>query len=475
MGVLGQQDLNSGVENVRRFGPRVPSNTAPNGQVTGDLWYDISELNLKAWNGTIWQTIGGSFTIQPPARVGPSPVGAHGSGYASFDHTGRSYNTPNHYVLLADVTNTFVNAPTGGNVFLRIENSDRVAVSGGGVITYGAAAAEVMVADTNTVRSNYGFTMPHTTVFYLRGFGDTNHIITVPTIASYGNSTFTVDGPVLKGFAGPMFVNQGQWRMYMFTDGHIGVQGKMSIGTFGSQDAFADGESLTTAGGLSGFSLRQRARGNSDATNRCVIYPGDNGGGVGGEGLFLWQNGNMVHFSQGQNVHVTMGLPNVGVQLPMMYVGANGQIGVNTSSGLHKDNIRALKETTDLDSDVNNPVFKMRPVRFTWKQREFVGGDGVINAEEINKLHPNGYAGLIAEEVRKVASDAVIVIPAQPEWRYDPEVDPKPSMGEDGEPLIYRPATDEKIAGIDNDRMVAYLIDAVQYLKEEIDRLKKKK
>jgi hypothetical protein len=54
MGVLGQQDLNSGVENVRRFGPRVPSNTAPNGQVVGDLWYDISVLTLKAWNGTAW-------------------------------------------------------------------------------------------------------------------------------------------------------------------------------------------------------------------------------------------------------------------------------------------------------------------------------------------------------------------------------------------------------------------------------------
>lgn len=54
MGVLGQQDLTSGIDNVRRFGPRVPSNTSPNGQVIGDLWYDMSVLTLKAWNGSAW-------------------------------------------------------------------------------------------------------------------------------------------------------------------------------------------------------------------------------------------------------------------------------------------------------------------------------------------------------------------------------------------------------------------------------------
>jgi len=61
MGVLGQQDLGSGVaDNVRRFGPRVPSNTAPNGQVIGDLWYDMVVGALKVWDGTNWVPVGSS-------------------------------------------------------------------------------------------------------------------------------------------------------------------------------------------------------------------------------------------------------------------------------------------------------------------------------------------------------------------------------------------------------------------------------
>jgi hypothetical protein len=213
--------------------------------------------------------------------------------------------------------------------------------------------------------------------------------------------------------------------------------------------------------------MRQRTRGANDQTNRGVVYAQN-------DAMYFWQNGDMVRFAQFGNVHIPMDLPNLGPQTPVVFTNGGGsrQLGINTSSGNHKESIRTLKNTPDLDSGKHNPVFKLRPVRFTWKQIEYHGGPGVIDAKTLNDLHPNGIAGLIAEEVREIAPDAALVIPAKPEWHYNPEIDPDPETDYDGEPITYRAAIPETVQSVDNDRLIAYLIDAVQYLKEELDKLK---
>lgn len=457
-------------DNIRRLGPRRPTPVAPGGPIIGDLWYNTTDLTLRAWNGSIWQVIGGSESIMPPARVGPSPVGAYGSGYASFDHTGRAYTSPNNYVLLADVTNSFLNAPAGGGVFLRIANSTRVSVTDGGVITYGAAAAEVLVADTNTVRSNYGFSMPQLANLYLRGFGDTNHRIIVPAVALTHSTAFNVDGPVIVGFNNWILAtgSNTHWQQCIYANG-IQIYGKLGVGNGTSDNVVNNFESITLGNAGSGITMSQRSRVADDQVNRVVIYANN-------DEMYFWQNSDMVRFAQFGNVHIPMDLPNLGAATAVVFTNGGGsrQLGINTSSGKHKENIKTLKNTSDLDSGQHNPVFKMRPVRFTWKQREYHGGPGVVDAKTMNDLHPNGVTGLIAEEVREVAPDAALVIPAKPEWHYNPDTDPKPELDYHGEPILYRPAIPETVQSVDNDRLIAYLIDAVQHLKEELDNLKEK-
>ena len=68
------------------------------------------------------------------------------------------------------------------------------------------------------------------------------------------------------------------------------------------------------------------------------------------------------------------------------------------------------------------------------------------NGEEANSLHPDGVAGLIAEEVAEVSPDAAIF----------------EGQTRDGLPI-----------GVDNERMIAYLVDAVQYLRQRLEDGKK--
>ena len=57
-----------------RVGARIPSNTFPKGEVTGDIFYDTVTKILWTWNGTNWDPIGGSglgvYTISVAAGNG---------------------------------------------------------------------------------------------------------------------------------------------------------------------------------------------------------------------------------------------------------------------------------------------------------------------------------------------------------------------------------------------------------------------
>lgn len=189
----------------------------------------------------------------------------------------------------------------------------------------------------------------------------------------------------------------------------------------------------------------------------------------------------------GSNLNVTMGIPALsGGNTMNIQAGGNFQVGYISSSGRHKLNVRTLKNTPDPDSQRDNPLFKMRPVRFNWKS----GEGGVQNAARMNSLHPNGVAGLIAEEVHEFAPDAVIWGEGQEEINiipityvdsdgktrdyhtlngehFLPETDPATGL-----PVLHRPAVAPVIQGLDNDRLIAYLIDAVQYLESEVRSLR---
>lgn len=425
-------------------------------------------------NNAVYYTDGAGVAgagVFDPARIGPSPTGAYGNTYASIDHIGRSYTAPGNYVILADTTNTFVNAPSAGSVFIRLNNADRGEFSNTLIRFRGTAAAETMVIDTNTCRSNFGFTMPQLQNFYFRGFGDTNHRIVVPSVAPQFATNFNVDGPCVVGFNNWILATgtNSHWQLAVGAN-YIQVFGGLGVSNGTNNDVNIDPESITTCSTGSGMSMRQRTRASNDGFARQVIYANND------QMVFYAQNqGDMVNFAAGSNVHIPMDLPNLGAQTPVVFTNGGGsrQLGVNTSSGRHKQNVRTLKETPELDSGPHNPVFKLRPVRFTWKQREHLGGPGVVDAKTLNDLHPNGIAGLIAEEVREIAPDAALVIPAKPEWHHNPEVDPEPEKDYNGESIIYRPAIPETIQSVDNDRLIAYLIDAVQYLKEELEKVKK--
>lgn len=138
MGALGQQDLNSGIEGVRRFGPRVPSNAEPNGQVKGDLWYDLANFALKVWNGTDWVGVA-SGTGQ---AVTPGMELYHPSGTPFIDFhraaspAGDSYADYN-VRLINEANNDLRLMGTGGTAALRVGS------------TNGEVRASTWIADGN--------------------------------------------------------------------------------------------------------------------------------------------------------------------------------------------------------------------------------------------------------------------------------------------------------------------------------------
>jgi hypothetical protein len=205
------------------------------------------------------------------------------------------------------------------------------------------------------------------------------------------------------------------------------------------------------------------------------------GNNTGNPRSFFWRDGfngstwmtlGFSLASTPSTVTLQAGLPPLGGGNTVnIQAGGNLQLGYVSSSLAHKVNVRTLKETPEPDSGADNPVFKMRPVRFNWRH-DPEGVNGVVNGETANARHPNGLVGLIAEELHEVAPDAVLwgegseevhlLPPDHPDFKGPlPESHP-----ETGEWVLHRPAVAPKITGIDHDRIVAYLVDAVQHLNE---------
>lgn len=86
--------------------------------------YNVRLINDAAERLRLYSSGSNVEFVVNNARIGPSPSGAHGAGYASFDHIGRAYTAPNNYILLAETSNTYLNAVAGGGVFLRVNNVD---------------------------------------------------------------------------------------------------------------------------------------------------------------------------------------------------------------------------------------------------------------------------------------------------------------------------------------------------------------
>jgi hypothetical protein len=173
--------------------------------------------------------------------------------------------------------------------------------------------------------------------------------------------------------------------------------------------------------------------------------------------------------------NICMGVPAIAGNTMMLNT-TSTQVGYSTSSGRHKHNVRALRDTPEKDSGADNPVFKMRPVRFNWKHRDVAAGDteGIVNGDEINARYPNGVVGLITEEVHEVAPDLVLWKEERLEWHWG-EGDLLPEHDADGNPILHKPAEPAEMMHFDHDRLLGYIIDAVQHLKEEIDESKRSK
>lgn len=75
--------------------------------------------------------------------------------------------------------------------------------------------------------------------------------------------------------------------------------------------------------------------------------------------------------------------------------GGSWQLGYAVSSARYKTDIRDLEE--------NNPVFRLRPRRFTWDPEK------ITNGAETNAAYPQGCVGLIAEEVEAECPEAALL------------------------------------------------------------------
>ncbi len=380
---------------------------------------------------TVWvlQTGGalliiGRIAQQPDARIGLSPSTAYGPTFVSVDHTGRSWLTPGNYVVLADTNNTYVNCPTGGAVWLRANNTNLLQIVDGGtfVFTRGTIAGSLGQWDANTLRSDVGFSQNQLFPHYLRGWGNTDHMLIVPAVASYLNSSWGQDGPVLKGYAHVMIGSATQWQAVSYPNG-LAIYGALTVGNSTTQATAQDAESITTYAGGSGISMRQRSRAYNDATARTVVYADQ-------DWLRLWQGMDLVIMRN------SGGLTDIRLQSwptitgsTMVISGSSGQFSQISSRASIKKDIRDLDDKAD-----NNPIWRLRPRQFKWDEKK------VANGAEYNRLHPDGTVGLVTEEIHAVIPHAT-------------------HPGPDGLPTMW----DERV-------MIAYLVDAVQFLKKELEK-----
>lgn len=442
---------------------------------------------------------GGPSAVLVPWTIGYSTP--HGTLFGSLDISQRGAPTAGNYVLLASSSDTFLNAPTGGRVRLRINNTEVMNFYKSGTsdiaefTTYGGGW---YMHDTSWVR-----TVNDKSIWAGAGTIGTNGKISIGANGVVQSESMHIQGSncgismtsrntgnrwvIYPDGSGIHFWENGERALVEDADGAgrfqtgLGHHGAAIIGPWtGGGNYMAVGSLVGAQNNAGYYVLLSGGTVDADAyrapswTNGAMQYRLANNGATFGS----WGVNNRT---MGVVVTLDMALPALGGGNTMnLQAGGSWQVGYISSSAKVKRNVRSLRETPDPDSGHQSPVFKMRPARFNWKQasRDRHGhwkNDGVANADEINAKYPNGVVGLIAEEVAEIAPDAALhrtPVPAEP---WDREKHGLPWTDPDtGKAVTHTTEWEGGIVGIDNDRLIAYLIDAVQYLKEEIDRLRTK-
>lgn len=482
-------------------------------QIVERLWERDRALEDHIKNILVDNTTGSSTSpgiVIPPWRIGYSIP--HGTGWGSLDVTSRDYTQGANYVILASATQTLVNAPSGGDIQLRIANGTQLT-------TNATSTATTTRFDSPNGGGN-GFFFPTggggwfmTDTTWIRSHGSKNVWL--------GGGSYACDGKLSIGYGGGFefetisiqggntgisMVSRNSGDRWVWYPDSSGMNLWLGTDYFKFEDA--DGRGRFQGGkpwggrtllgpwtGSDGYmALCSLAQSESSSTHYLVLgggtveadtyqSPNDTNGAI----VYRFSDNGSTFASWGINNRTMQNLCTFDVAVPALGGGntmnlqANGswQVGYIASTGKVKQNIRALRETPEKDSGHQSPIFKMRPTRFNWKQASkgrqgTWEPDGVANGEELNAKFPNGVVGLIAEEVAQIAPDAVIVqtpIPAEPWDRAKhglPPTDP-----DTGEFVTHTRGWEGGITGVDNDRLIAYLIDAVQYLKEEVDELRK--
>jgi hypothetical protein len=397
-------------ENFRRISDTVNNlgSAAPGGLTV--LAANVSAGTFGANVGNGDYTFPGQVFVATKLRIGDSPGGAYGNPYISVDVTSRSYTVAGNYVILADYLNTFVNAPTGGNVFCRVNNNDRLTVSN---TTVGHPSCDTYI---DWQKSHY-----------IRGI-DANHRLWVPAIVG-GYGPWNQDGAVLNGWATLTLWNGGYAAgMQMLGGGALYCQGDVhgSYGVFGEEwiGTWAGGHgtvgrngTLSLGGNPLGYMMRN--------DGNCWI-------GVSGPLNFRMDGSDIMYVANSGGWNDFR--PNLYNNLSGSTVQRSGtnQLGYVASRSEVKENITKMRLGRD------NPLFKVTPRRFHWDEYVVVGG------KEHNEHAPDGIAGVLIEELAPLAPDAC-----------HPNV------------------LDGKPAHLDERVLIGYLIECVQTLASEIDDLKK--
>ena len=426
---------------VRRQSPRQATSVPPNGAVIGDLWYEVDAQTLWVFNGTTWLKVtGGGVSFSGGNITATGNISAGGTVYANQFKVSPN-DTDDAKIDLYD-----------GSYLIGIRDNTMYFKSGG---------------------SRFDFeTPPGSWAFRYGGYvNGTERGLRVEGNLQSAGETYT-SGWFRNLTAGNGYYFQGPgtgggWHMNG-SDAWLRAYGDKPIYSAAAiRSSTAEIHHWRRDGGYAAFGHYRWNEG-TDASAGKGYAPGymhhDNGHalisisnnlrvrhdtGWGDKTMFRL---NLSSHNGGENQndpnHYMQGVVDLAFPPPMNLCGTVAHFGGDTGWGLRQlgacsSSIRWKEDVSDLResvSGINNPMFKFRPVQFKWRE-----DIGMGNAKDVNCWRPEGTVGVIAEEVMEIAPDAV-----------SRELD-----GAATAPDIYV--------------FLGYLIDAVQYLKRELDELKNSK
>lgn len=474
MSVLGSafgttQGLTKNDNGTLRVGNRLPSTTPPKGEVVGDIWYNTSTLVLYVWDGTTWIPLGGSSSSGLWYYDAPNDAIAPSENVELLDKTLflRGANDNCHRIRYASGTQGDLGSMDGPAILANGRGALFASGCGGGLWRLAWDNAN----DVVYIRS-------HISVGPVGA-----HFVDPESITTGGNGAGSHSGISMRSRSDSnirwveypdsdqlRFWRNGSERVWFNEDGsvltcHWDTNSSLKIGRWHANGAYgviASRVEIESVNAAQYYMIGSRTDNNMFLGFRAD--PGSVFIRCANNGATVATFGN-TNQGTGNDLNICLALPPIGGIVTQWSAGSH-QFGYTPSAVRNKEKIRTLRETEDLDAGEHNPIFKLRPIRHKWKKWTHPGSPGLVNADEINSRHPNGVVGLLAEEVFEICPDAVHVKEAKPEWHWQ-EGDPLPETDKDGKPVLYKPAEPESIIGLDSDRLLAYVIDAVQFSKEE--------